>query len=189
MKKQIKIQNKIIDYTLRQSKAARRLRLVVYGDGSLVVSAPRRLPYYQIENFILEKSRWILQKLAGFATLPPSIFSRNVVAEYHKYKEVARCLVEARLAYFNKFYGFNINRISIKKQKTRWGSCSIKGNLNFNYKIALLPPDLVDYIIVHELCHLRQFNHSHKFWQLVAMMIPNYSDCRRRLNSNQYRLN
>lgn len=189
MQKQIQLQNKALDYTLKLSKRARRLRLAVYCDGRLVVSAPRRLPFYQIEKFIHEKSSWILKKLADFASAPPTIFSRDVVAEYHQYKEAARTLVEARLAYFNRFYNFEINRISIKKQKTRWGSCSRKGNLNFNYKIALLPNELSDYIIVHELCHLGQFNHSAKFWRLVAEIIPDYAFRRRILNSHQYQLN
>lgn len=189
IKKQIHLQNQALDYTLKLSKRARRLRLAVYCDGRLVVSAPRRLPFYQIEKFIHEKSSWILKKLADFASAPPTIFSRDVVAEYRQYKEAARTLVEARLAYFNRFYNFEINRISIKKQKTRWGSCSRKGNLNFNYKIALLPNELSDYIIVHELCHLGQFNHSAKFWRLVAKMFPDYQEKRKVLNSNHFRLN
>lgn len=189
MQKQIKLHNKIVDYTLKQSKRARRLRLAVYCDGRLVVSAPRRLPYSQIENFILEKAQWVLAKLDYFASLPKRIFAADVSVEYAQYKEAARHLAEGRLSYFNRFYGFEINRISIKKQKTRWGSCSRKGNLNFNYKIALLPPDLADYIIVHELCHLGQFNHSAKFWHLVSKIFPDYQAKRRQLNSTEFRLN
>lgn len=90
------------------------------------------------------------------------------------YKESARYFVENRISYFNKFYNFEINRIAIKNQKSRWGSCSKKGNLNFNYKIIFLQPQMADYLIVHELCHLGQFNHSKKFWQLVQKTIPNY---------------
>ena len=79
-----------------------------------------------------------------------------------------------RFEYFNKFYSYKWNRIFIKNQKTRWGSCSKRGNLNFNYRIALLPPEAADYIIVHELCHLKEFNHSRNFWKLVEQQIPNY---------------
>ena len=93
--------------------------------------------------------------------------------DYLKYKETARALVKSRLAYFNTFYGFNIKRIAIKNSKSRWGSASKKGNLNFNYKIVLLPMELADYVIVHELCHLGEFNHSVKFWQLVSRAVPN----------------
>ncbi len=101
--------------------------------------------------------------------------------EYEKYKEVARTLAENRISHYNKLYNFKINRLAIKNSKTRWGSCSKKGNLNFNYKIALLSPELADYIIVHELCHLGEFNHSAKFWALVALAVPNYKELRKKV--------
>jgi predicted metal-dependent hydrolase len=90
-------------------------------------------------------------------------------------------LVENRIAYFNKIYNAPINKITIRNQKSRWGSCSTKGNLNFNYKIIYLPPELADYIIVHELCHLKEFNHSKKFWDLVAHTIPHHLELRHNL--------
>ncbi len=96
--------------------------------------------------------------------------------KYLKYKEEARVLAIERLAIYNQIYQFKYNRISIRDQRTRWGSCSSKGNINFNYKIALLPPHLSDYIIVHELCHLGEMNHSQKFWDLVARTIPNHQE-------------
>jgi len=97
---------------------------------------------------------------------PAKIFLAN--------KEQARSLVNARLEYFNQFYGFSWNRVSIKNTKRRWGSCSKKGNLNFCYRVVFLPAELSDYIIVHELCHLGQFNHSKGFWALVAKTCPEY---------------
>ena len=84
---------------------------------------------------------------------------RGARVSYLKYKETARALAKSRIEYYNTLYGFIFNRISIKNHKSRWGSCSKKGNLNFNYKIALLPEALADYVIVHELCHLGEFNH------------------------------
>ncbi len=94
--------------------------------------------------------------------------------EYLLHKETARKLVHERLKYFNQFYGFKYNKVSIRNQKTRWGSCSKSGNLNFSYKLVLLPPHLSDYIIIHELCHLKEFNHSQAFWDLVAQQAPDY---------------
>lgn len=96
-------------------------------------------------------------------------------------REEARALVHARLAHFAPMYGVELRKVFIKNHKSRWGSCSTKGNLNFNYKIVLLPPDVADYIIVHELCHLREFNHSARFWTLVAEVVPNHLVVRRRL--------
>ena len=100
-------------------------------------------------------------------------------AQYLQYKLNALRLVKERITHFNAFYKFNINKISIKNQKTRWGSCSKKGNLNFNYKIVLLPEAMRDYVIAHELCHLDQFNHSPAFWKLVTKTIPNYKTVKR----------
>jgi predicted metal-dependent hydrolase len=101
--------------------------------------------------------------------------SRLSAAKFQEHKEEARALAAARLAHFNQFYRFTYGRVFIKNQKSRWGSCSAQGNLNFNYKIALVEPHLADYIIVHELCHLKQMNHSKAFWELVAQTIPDYA--------------
>ncbi len=108
---------------------------------------------------------------------------RGAPKQYRAYKEQARTLVSLRLTHFNQFYNLKLNRVFIKNQKSRWGSCSSKGNLNFNYKIALLPPHLADYIIVHELCHLKEFNHSHAFWDLVAQTMPDWKKRRNELKT------
>ena len=105
-----------------------------------------------------------------------------------KKREQARSLVLAKLAHFNQFYGFKINRVAIKNTYRRWGSCSSKGNLNFNYKIIYLKPELADYLIVHELCHLGEFNHSPKFHALVAKTIPNYVEINKKLRRTPIRL-
>jgi len=97
-----------------------------------------------------------------------------------QYKEAARELAKSRIAYYNELYHFAVSRISIKNTKSRWGSCSKKGNLNFSYKIVLLPLELADYVIVHELCHLGEFNHSRRFWALVAKALPNHVALRKR---------
>jgi hypothetical protein len=91
-----------------------------------------------------------------------------------KKREQARRFVESRIKHFNGFYNFKIGRIAIKNQTTRWGSCSSRGNLNFNYKILYLRAQLADYLIVHELCHLGELNHSKRFWLLVYKTIPDY---------------
>jgi len=93
---------------------------------------------------------------------------------YLAYKSQAEKLVRGKVGRFNGFYKFEFHRISIRNQKTRWGSCSSRGNLNFNYKIIFLPDQMADYIVAHELCHLKEMNHSRRFWDLVARTIPDY---------------
>lgn len=106
---------------------------------------------------------------------------RRPVKSYLENREKARDLVTGRLNYFNTFYGYKWNRIAIKNTKRRWGSCSKKGNLNFCYKIVFLPTEIADYVIVHELCHLGQFNHSKMFWELVSRTLPDFRMTRKKL--------
>lgn len=109
-------------------------------------------------------------------------------AQYLKYKEKSRIFIYERIDYYNQIYNFKINRISVRNQRTRWGSCSEKGNLNFNYRILLLPQYLADYIIVHELCHLKEMNHSFKFWNLVAQTFPNHLEIRKEIRNKRITL-
>ncbi len=101
--------------------------------------------------------------------------------DYKKNKELARALVHQKLAHFAGVYKsrhsieLTYKRVSIKNTKSRWGSCSSKGNLNFNYKIIFLPEPLVDYLIVHELCHLKEMNHKAEFWNLVSKEINDWN--------------
>ncbi len=99
---------------------------------------------------------------------------KGLKSEYIKYKAQALEIAQRKIAQFNLVYNFKYNKITIRNQSTKWGSCSKSGNINFNYKIALLPENLADYIIVHELCHLGEFNHSKDFWDLVEKIIPDY---------------
>ena len=108
---------------------------------------------------------------------------RGTRAHYLKSKEAARALVRARLSYFNQFYKYPLRKVFIKNLRSRWGSCSERGNLNFNYKLLFLPPELADYVVVHELCHLGAFNHSPEFWALVAQTIPDYKQLRASLRT------
>ena len=158
------------------------MRLAIYCDGNFVVTAPRNLSENIIEQFIIRKSQWIIDKLEYFKDISGKIFISGTKKDYAEQKDKALAFAQKRIEYFKRIYDFRFNKINIKNQKTRWGSCSRKGNLNFNYKIALLPEKLADYIIVHELCHLKEFNHSQKFWNSVARIIPDYSEIKNNLN-------
>ncbi len=107
--------------------------------------------------------------------------------DYKKHKETSRVLVHQKIAELNMHYGFPIRKVAIRDTKSRWGSCSKQGNLNFNYKILFLPPHIADYIIVHELCHLKEFNHSVNFWNLVAEVVPDHKAIRAELKKTSWK--
>lgn len=156
------------------------MRLQIHRNGQLVVTVPENMEHGLIEKFIAEKSTWIAEKIRYVNSIKDKVFLKSSKREYITYKEKALLLAENRIAYYNRLCRFNINSIRIKNTKSRWGSCSKKGNLNFSYKIALLSEDLADYIIVHELCHLQEFNHSKCFWELVSKALPNYLELRKK---------
>ena len=172
-----------VRYTLRLSKRAHSLRLSVACGGVFTVTAPERMAEGRIEEFIRKKSAWVLDKIKYFSKFPPLAPAKRINRKKHfsEHKEKARMLVTERLAHFNRHYGLSWNRIAIRNQRSRWGSCSRKKNLNFNYRIVLLPPHLADYIIVHELCHLGELNHSPRFWSLVAQTLLNHRSLRAEL--------
>ena len=180
-KRIITLNDQKIEYIFKPNRRSRRLRLSVHLGGELVVSAPFGMPLETIENYMTQQAGWVMRNIDKYSRVPLWAVMRGSKDEFNKYKEAALRLVERRIEYFNATYGFSYKNIAIKNQKTRWGSCSRKGNLNFNYKIVMLPDVLADYIIVHELCHLREFNHSQKFWDLVAAAVPQYRELRSQL--------
>lgn len=169
-------------YTLRRRKRHGGITLSVHEDGAVLVTAPKRLALRHIETFVRGHASWIHKALSTIVR-PQSRNEENARAHYLAHKEAARALVTKRLAELNTTYGFSYRRIAIRRTKTRWGSCSAKGCLNFDYRILFLPPHLQNYLLVHELCHLRELNHSKRFWSLVAKTVPNYRAMRAQLRS------
>lgn len=104
------------------------------------------------------------------------------------YRKKASEIIHDRLQYFNEHYQFIYHRVTFRNQKTRWGSCSAKGNLNFNWRLAMAPIEVIDYVVVHELCHLEQMNHSPQFWALVSQLIPTYKVRRKWLREKSHLL-
>jgi len=179
MKKEIKIKDKTFPYTLKRRRGMRCMRMSVNAQGNFIVSAPRWYPLYLINKFIEEKSQWIWERLKNIEFESFSQKEKESQENYKKNKDLAKKIIGERIAFFNQYYNFSFKRISVKNQKTCWGSCSQKRNLNFNYKIINLPERERDYVIVHELCHLKELNHSHNFWQLVSEFFPNYKEIRK----------
>ena len=98
----------------------------------------------------------------------------SVTKHYLAHKEASREVILQRLQHWNQFYGFQYNRVAVRNQRRCWGSCTSLKNLNFSYKLLFLPPHLLDYIIIHELCHLQELNHGQNFWALVEEQSPDY---------------
>ena len=178
---QITVGNRTIEYVSKVGRRSRHLRLAVYIDGRLVVTRPYWLSAAAARRFVSEKADWLLARLDKLQKSPRPILASNNRADYLARREEARRLVTARLENFNKFYNFKYQAVSIRNQSTRWGSCSRKGNLNFNYRLLDLSPRVADYIVVHELCHLKEFNHSANFWTLVARTLPDYKELRKQM--------
>ena len=172
--KEIILKNKRIEYQIRKSKRAKHLKLVINNNAEIIVVIPWKLNSQMAEEFLYQKTDWVLKTLKFLKNKPVSLISKPNNEDYQKYKKLALEVVKKKIDYFNTFYGFSFNQIAIKNQKTRWGSCSTQGNLNFNYRLIFLNEKLCDYIIIHELCHLREMNHSKRFWALVAKTAPDY---------------
>ncbi len=183
MNRKIKLADRQISYNLKVSRRAKRLRLAVYCNGDLVVTQPRFLKLKIVEEFIRSKANWILKKIDDSARREINPLGSLTRRDYLNIREAARALVLERVEYFNNFYNFKYKRVTIRDQKTRWGSCSRQGSLNFNFRLFYLQAEVRDYVIVHELCHLKEFNHSARFWKLVAQTIPRFYVLRRELKS------
>lgn len=185
MNRKILLHNQEVEYKLRKSRRARRMRIAVYGDAGVVVTLPAGIKEGLAAKFLSAKAGWLLDKISYFKKNGKLILTKGGKKNYQKNKQAALKLAVERVNYFNRIYQLEFNKITVKRQKTRWGSCSKKGNLNFNYKILFLPAAAADYIVVHELCHLKEFNHSKKFWNLVAAAAPDYLKLRKELRRRQ----
>lgn len=184
MKKKIILQNKQVEYSLRQSARARCLRITIYPSGELAATLPCGMSIEKLENFLRQKADWILRKInVAKKRKSKLLLPKASRKEYLARKKEAFEIVENKIDYFRSVYDLCPARISIRNQKTRWGSCSRKGNLNFNYRIVHLPEEYQDYVVVHELCHLKQFDHSRKFWDLVAVVVPDFKKIRKEIRN------
>jgi predicted metal-dependent hydrolase len=173
------------NYTLKRSSRARRMRITVYPTGDVRVTAPRLVPEFVVRKFVAGKEDWITQKVAEFKARPVRRrtvqWGTDTRREYVAYKKHVLELASEKVRHFAEKYGVTFGTITIRNQKTRWGSCTKKGNLSFSYRIVFLPLELQNYLVVHEICHIKEFNHSRAFWDLVALQVPDYKVLRKRL--------
>lgn len=177
--------SKKLSYKLRRSKRAKRMRLAVFCDGAVILTAPLGIEQPIIEKFLADKKQWIADKINFFKGIDSKAIRSFSKKDYLKHKDEAFDLICSRVKFFSKKYNFSFNKIFIKNQKTRWGSCTKNNNLNINYKIIFLPKKQQDYIIVHEMCHLKEFNHSRKFWSLVSKILPDYLEIKVELRNHE----
>jgi hypothetical protein len=104
--------------------------------------------------------------------------------EINQLADKALKVIPERVAYYAPIVGVNVGKITIRNQVSRWGSCSSKGNLNYNCLLMLTPPEVIDYVVVHELCHRRELNHSARFWDEVERVLPDYREAKEWLKNN-----
>lgn len=156
--------------------------------GQVVVRAPYRCPRSFIEAFVRGKEDWVLKHLeqaqANLEKRRASAHPPLSAEERARYIMIARDIFTRKVEYYARIMGVSYGRISIREQKTRWGSCSAKGNLNFNWKTVLMPEEIQDYLAVHELAHRIEMNHSPAFWAVVERVLPDYRERRRWLLEN-----
>ncbi len=184
------VRMKYKNYDVELIRSSRKtIAIEIHPDLSIRVRAPLRMPQYRIMEFLEEKEHWIdlhLEKMRQRQKSNADQTSRISISEEEikQLTELAKEVIPQRVAFFAAQMGVNYGRITIRNQKTRWGSCSQAGNLNFNCRLMKMPPEVLDYVVVHELCHRKQMNHSRAFWEEVEKVLPDYRVTRQWLKQN-----
>ena len=167
------------------------LAVQIRADGTVIARAPLRMPKDRILCFLSEKASWIRMQQGKMQEREKMRQQARIhldAAQEKELRERAKSVLAQRTAYFARQIGVTYGKITVRDQKTRWGSCSQTGNLNFNFRLILAPSEVLDYVVVHELCHRRQMNHSTQFWQEVAQVLPDYRKRKAWLTENGWRL-
>lgn len=164
---------------IRKSRT-RQIRISVSAGGA-ILTLPYFVSYRRGFAFLKEKEDWVVEKFKEFTSGPTSFLRQGSRNEFKMLRTEALRVVEECVRKYAAGYDVLPKKISIRNQKTRWGSCSQRETLCFSYRLILLPERLREYVIVHELSHLREFNHSPAFWALVARVFPDYRGLREEL--------
>ena len=154
--------------------------------GEIIARAPLRMKDKEIYSFIESKKTWIEKNLAKMEERQKVLDEVQpfTVDEIKALVEKAKTIIPERVRYYAPRIGVTYNRITIRCQRTRWGSCSSKGNLNFNCLLALFPNEVIDSVVVHELCHRKHMNHSPQFYAEIEKVFPEYKKWHKWLNDN-----
>ena len=181
------------DYEITLIRSRRKsLAIEITPELQVVVRAPIRMPVREINAFVQEKDDWIrehLQRMEEKKRLREQY--RELALSEEELQELATqamTLIPQKVRYYAQIIGVTYGRITIRNQRTRWGSCSGKGNLNFNCLLLLMPEEVLDYVVVHELCHRKEMNHSARFWAEVEKILPDYRQRRKWLKDNGGRI-
>lgn len=152
----------------------------------LTIRAPKGISDTDIREFLLKNEKWIIKHLKKFEEKKKQYDGINKLseAELNDLADKAMKYIPERVKYYADIIGVTYNRITIRNQQTRWGSCSSKGNLNFNCLLMLTPPEVIDSIVVHELCHRKEMNHSKRFYDEVLSVYPDYYKWNKWLKDN-----
>jgi predicted metal-dependent hydrolase len=161
------------------------LALEILSDASLIIRAPKLMPLFLIKKFIKQKQNWITKKQNLITARNKNIKSIKISQIS---KEGALKKITERVKYYSSLSGFKYKNIKITSAQKRWGSCSAQNNLNFPQKLALAPDKIIDYVVIHELCHIKEKNHSRNFWKEVYKLMPNYKIHQKWLKENGYLL-
>ncbi len=165
----------------------RSIEILVDSAGRLVVRAPTKMLDGQINDFLHKKQSWIIKNKE--LALKNIEKSGNIkIADIPGLKIKAEREITKRAGHFSKISGLRFNKIRISGARRRWGSCSVKNNLAFSWRLILAPTTVIDYVVAHELAHTQEKNHSKKFWDLVKKIYPNYKESRKWLKENPYLL-
>ena len=171
-----------MEYEVKVLYSSRKtLALEIRKSGELLVRSPKGLSRRQIFSFVAEKEEWIQKHMRMVKTREEQQKNFEGVSEEElkMLTDAAKREIPGIVAEYAQKMGVDYGRITIRHQKTRWGSCSSKGNLNFNCYLMLAPREVLEYVVVHELAHRREMNHSRAFWKIVAQYKPNYEWSRR----------
>ena len=170
-----------IPYRILRSNR-KTLSLEITPAGQVLVRAPRRLSVARIEAFLREKEGWLRSRLAKYQNR--DALPQLTEGEMATLRAQAAAEFPQQVALWAPRIGVTFGRITIRAQKTRWGSCSAQGNLNFNCLLMLAPAEVREYVVVHELCHRKHMNHSPAFWAEVQTALPDYETRRKWLKNN-----